>query len=100
MDGVVFGRHAVAAGGEHLNRLGAERAFLMVSGTLNRGTSEIENIRKAMGARCVGTFDEMPAHTPRAAVIAAANRAREAKADLIVTVGGGSITDGAKAVQL
>ena len=26
--------------------------------------------------------------------------AREAKADLIVTVGGGSITDGAKAVQL
>jgi len=33
-------------------------------------------------------------------VIAAANQARAAKADLIVTVGGGSITDGAKAVQL
>ena len=30
----------------------------------------------------------------------AANQARAAKADLIVTVGGGSITDGAKAVQL
>ena len=42
----------------------------------------------------------MPAHTPREAVIAAANQARAAKADLIVTVGGGSITDGAKAVQL
>ena len=42
----------------------------------------------------------MPAHTPRAAVIAAAEQAREAKADLIVTLGGGSITDGAKAVQL
>ena len=50
--------------------------------------------------RCAGTFDQMPAHTPRAAVVAAANQAREAKADLIVTVGGGSITDGAKAVQL
>jgi maleylacetate reductase len=42
----------------------------------------------------------MPAHTPREAVIAATNVAREAGADLIVTVGGGSITDGAKAVQL
>jgi maleylacetate reductase len=42
----------------------------------------------------------MPAHTPRSAVIAAADQARTARADLIVTVGGGSITDGAKAVQL
>ena len=100
MDEVVFGRHAPEAIVEQLDRLGARRAFLMVSGTLHRETSEIENIRQAMGTHCVGTFDRMPAHTPRAAVIAAANQAREAKADLIVTVGGGSITDGAKAVQL
>jgi maleylacetate reductase len=100
MDEVVFGRHATEAVVEQLDRLGARRAFLMVSGTLNRETPEIEKIREAMGERCVGTFDRMPAHTPRAAVVAAANQAREAKADLIVTVGGGSITDGAKAVQL
>jgi maleylacetate reductase len=42
----------------------------------------------------------MPPHTPREAVIAATAQARAANADLIVTVGGGSITDGAKAVQL
>jgi alcohol dehydrogenase class IV len=42
----------------------------------------------------------MPAHTPREAVIAAANQARDIGADLIVTIGGGSVTDGAKAVQL
>jgi maleylacetate reductase len=54
----------------------------------------------ALGPRCVGTFDAMPAHTPRAAVIAATEQARAAGADLIVTVGGGSITDGAKAVQI
>jgi alcohol dehydrogenase class IV len=45
-------------------------------------------------------FDRMPAHSPRAAVIEAAEMARAAKADLIVTIGGGSITDAAKAVQL
>src|SRR5206468_9367148 len=100
MDEVVFGRPASGAIVEQLDRLGAQRAFLMVSGTLNRETDEIEKIRRALGPRCVGTFDAMPPHTPRAAVIAAADQAREAGADLIVTVGGGSITDGAKAVQL
>ena len=100
MDEVVFGRPASEALIEQLNRLGSARAFLMVSGTLNRETDEIENIRRVLGPRCAGTFDAMPPHTPRAAVIAAADQARSANADIIVTIGGGSITDGAKAVQL
>jgi maleylacetate reductase len=100
MEEVVFGRPASEAIVEQMDRLGANRAFLMVSGTLNRETDEIEKIRRALGPRCVATFDAMPSHTPRAAVIVAADQARAANADLIVTVGGGSITDGAKAVQL
>jgi maleylacetate reductase len=100
MDEVVFGRPAAEAVVEQVDRLHAARVFLMVSGTLNRQTDEIEKIRKALGPRCVATFDAMPPHTPREAVIAAAEHARSSNADLIVTVGGGSITDGAKAVQL
>lgn len=100
MDEVVFGRPAAEAVVEQMDRLRTSRAFLMVSGTLNRETDEIEKIRNALGSRCVGTFSAMPPHTPREAVIAAAEQARAANADLIVTVGGGSITDGAKAVQL
>jgi maleylacetate reductase len=100
MDEVVFGHPAAEAIVAQMDRLGAARAFLMVSGTLNRQTGEIEKIRKALGSRCVATFDAMPPHTPREAVIAAAGQAEAAGADLIVTVGGGSITDGAKAVQL
>jgi len=100
MDEVVFGRPAAAAVAEQTRRLGSERVFLMVSGTLNRDTDEIGKIRAVLGNRCAGLFDKMPPHTPRSAVIAAAGMARAAKADLIVTVGGGSITDGAKAVQL
>jgi maleylacetate reductase len=100
MDEVVFGRPAAEAVAGQMTRLGAKRAFLMVSGTLNRQTGEVEKIRQALGSRYAGTFDAMPPHTPREAVIAAAGQAREAGADLIITVGGGSITDGAKAVQL
>jgi maleylacetate reductase len=100
MDEVVFGRPAAEAVAGQMDRLGLSRALLMVSGTLNRQTDEINKIRKSLGSRCAATFDAMPPHTPREAVIAAAGQARAAGADLIVTVGGGSITDGAKAVQL
>ena len=100
MDEVVFGQPAAEAVAGQMDRLHLSRAFLMVSGTLNRNTDEIEKIRKRLGHRYVGSFDAMPPHTPREAVVAAAEQARAASADIIVTVGGGSITDGAKAVQL
>ncbi|MEM9358354.1 MAG: iron-containing alcohol dehydrogenase [Pseudomonadota bacterium] len=100
MDEVAFGQPAAEAIGDIVTRLGAERVFLMVSGTVNRTTDEIEKVKSALGNKCVGVFDSMPPHTPRSAVITATEMARNASADLIVTLGGGSITDGAKAVQL
>jgi len=100
MDEVVFGRPAAEVVAEQARRLGAERVFVMASGTLNRTTDEVVKIRRALGNRFAGLFNQMPPHTPRRAVIEAAAMAREAGADLIVTIGGGSVTDGAKAVQL
>jgi len=100
MEVVVFGRPAAEMVAEEVLRRGAERVFLMASGTLNRTTDEIAKIRRALGNRFAGLFDRMPPHTPRRAVIEAAAAALEAGADLIATIGGGSVTDGAKAVQL
>lgn len=100
MDEVLFGVPAAQAVAEQARRLDAQRVFLMVSGTLHRETDEIDKVRRALGNCCAGIFDRMPPHTPRRAVIEAAELAREAGADLIATIGGGSITDGAKAVQL
>src|SRR6201995_3578443 len=100
MDEVVFGKPAAEAVVEQMDRLGAQRAFLMVSGTLRRETDAVENISRALGGRCAAIFDAMPAHTPREAVIAAAEPARKANADIIVTIGGGSPPEGAKAGQL
>jgi maleylacetate reductase len=100
MDEVVFGTPAAKAIADLVRRMGAERVFLMVSGTLNRETPEIERVRAALGTRCAAVFDRVPPHTPRQAVVEATETARAAVADLIVTVGGGSVTDAAKAVQL
>jgi maleylacetate reductase len=53
-----------------------------------------------LGNCLAGVCAEIGAHTPRSDVVAAANTAREAGADLIVTLGGGSVTDAAKMVAL
>src|ERR1700704_2475262 len=100
MEAVTFGRPAAESVAEEARRAGADRVFLMTSGTLNRATDEIAKVRRTLGNRCAGVFDHMPPPTPRHAVIEAAAMAREAGADLIATIGGGSVTDGAKAVQL
>lgn len=100
MEEVIFGTPAGEAAPALVDRLGASRVFIMCSGTLNRETSAVSDVAAALGDRVVGVFDQMPAHTPREAVIAATSAAREAGADLILTFGGGSVTDGAKAVQL
>ncbi|MBD0274146.1 MAG: iron-containing alcohol dehydrogenase [Acetobacteraceae bacterium] len=100
MDEVIFGTPVAQAVADLARRAGAKRVLLMVSGTLNRETPEIERVRAALGSRCAAVFDRMRPHTPRQAVIEATEAARAAGADLIVTVGGGSVTDAAKAVQL
>ncbi|XP_028415522.1 dehydrogenase FUM7-like [Dendronephthya gigantea] len=42
----------------------------------------------------------MRLHSPREDILAAASAARSAKADLLISIGGGSVTDGTKAVNL
>ncbi len=100
MEEVIFGIPAAEAVADLARRAGAQSVLLMASGTLNRETQEVTRVREALGNACAGVFDRVPAHTPRGAVIAATEMARQAKADLIVTIGGGSVTDAAKAVQL
>lgn len=100
MEKVLFGHGAAEAVKAEAIRLGAERVFLLVSRTLNQETSEVEKLRRALGNVYCGTHDDMPAHSPREAVVDCANAMRDAKADLLVSFGGGSTTDGGKAVTI
>ena len=100
MERVYFGRSFDDAVMEEVERLDARRVFLLVSNTLNRKTDEIEKVRSRLGTRYAATFDEMPAHIPRDAVLRAAAVARDAGTDLVLTIGGGSVTDAGKNVVL
>ncbi len=81
-------------------RSGAQRVFTVASKTLSRKTDVIAQIRAALGSHDVGLFDECREHTPLESVIACAEAARDAKPDLILTVGGGTPIDTVKLVQL
>jgi alcohol dehydrogenase class IV len=80
--------------------LGARRVFLLAGGHLRRDTDEIAKIEAALGDAHAATWSGIAAHAPRADVLAAANAARAADADLIVTIGGGSVTDAGKIVAM
>jgi len=99
-DRVVWGRPAAEAIVAEADRRAAQRVFIVTSRTLNRKTDAIEGIRTALGARCVGTFDECVEHTPRESVIAAAQAARAARPDLVLTVGGGTTIDTVKVMLI
>ena len=100
MDRVIYGQSFTEALAAERARMGAGRVFLMAGGTLARETGLVDDARAALGNHLAGVWTQMPAHTPRVDVVAAANAARAAGADLLVTLGGGSVTDAAKMVGM
>lgn len=100
MDFCIYGKPTAVAVREEAERLDAKRVFLIVSRTLNTTTDEIEKVQAALGDRHVGTFDGVPQHTTRGAVVKAAAFALDAQADLVVAIGGGSVVDAAKIVLM
>ncbi len=100
MESVVFGKPFAEALAQEVDRVDARAVFVLASGTLSRETDFLERLRQMLGNRFAGFCAKIGAHTPRTDVVAAANSARESGADLIVTLGGGSVTDAAKMVGL
>jgi maleylacetate reductase len=100
MESVVFGTRFADALAQEVDRLDARAVFILASGTLARETDYVDRLRQMLGNRFAGVCAKIGAHTPRTDVVAAANMAREAGADLLVTLGGGSVTDAAKMVGL
>ncbi len=98
---VVFGSPAPEAVVAEAAHFDAKRVF--VTSTRSLGAlpdGPLQRIERALGGRHCGTFSTISAHSPREDVIAAASAARAANAELIVAIGGGSVIDASKVVQL
>lgn len=98
---IVFGQPLEEAIAAEAKRYGARRIFLTSTRSLARlDNGPLQRAQRALGDACVGTHSEISSHSPREDVIAGAQKARAAKADLLVAIGGGSVIDATKAMLM
>ncbi|GLZ53804.1 maleylacetate reductase [Actinomycetospora sp. NBRC 106378] len=91
---VVFGAGSLDRLAEEVERLGRSR-ILVLAGARHRA-----RIEAVLGELAVGTFEGAAMHTPVAVTEKALTVLREADADCVVAVGGGSATGLAKALAV
>jgi alcohol dehydrogenase class IV len=84
--------------GDEAGRAGARRAFVVCGQTVANGTNLLDRVSSALGDRLAGVFDRVEAGSPVPSVQQGAMMARDAEADLIVAVGGGSAVVTARAI--
>jgi alcohol dehydrogenase len=96
LERVVFGAGSVARLGDELDRLGASRAVVVTGRTLG-ASPLLERVRGALGRRCVHVFSGARQHVPSSAVRELLGAVDTARADCLVSFGGGSPIDAAKA---
>ena len=98
---IVFGVAAGEAVVAEAGRIGAKRIFVTSTRSLaQKEGGPLQRIERALGPTHVGTFATIGSHSPREDVVAGAAAARAAGADLLVAVGGGSVIDATKGMQL
>jgi len=100
LDRVHFGIPAAEALQQEIAQRASERVVIVTSRTLNRTTSVVTDLAHTLGNLVVGIFDQCVEHTPRDSVIALAAFLREARADLVVSLGGGTVIDTVKIALL
>lgn len=85
---------------EAVDRVGAKRAFVVCSRSVNRRTDTVARIAAALGEHFAGVFDETEKDSTYASVVAATAAAKEARADLLIAVGGGSVVVATRVVAI
>jgi alcohol dehydrogenase class IV len=98
LERVLFGPGSLNELAGEVDRLGSKRAFLITGRSLSERSDLVERVSSLLGEQLVGVFAEIRQHTPGSDVERAARAAHAARADLLLSLGGGSPIDGAKAV--
>ncbi|MDO8687766.1 MAG: iron-containing alcohol dehydrogenase [Dehalococcoidales bacterium] len=97
---VVFGLGAVKKLREKVDECGGKRAFVITGRTIATKTDLLERVKKVLGNKYTGVYSKVQQHVPRQCVIEGAKMAREAKADILIALGGTSPSDAAKGMNL
>lgn len=96
---IIFGINSVKDVGAEVDHLKCSRAFIVTDKGVE-AAGLVEKVQKALGNRFVGMYDECPQDSGYHIANQAAEMAREAGADCLVSVGGGSVIDTAKGMAI
>src|SRR5680860_130993 len=100
MQKVSFGPASLDQLPVEVNRLGAQRAFLITGRSIATKTNLIERIGGLLGESLAGVFSDVQQHVPSASVIRAAEQVDAQRADILLSLGGGSAIDTARGVAI
>ncbi|KAI1075338.1 putative Fe-containing alcohol dehydrogenase [Whalleya microplaca] len=78
----------------------ASRIYVICSGSLARNTGYLDDLKQKLGGKLAGARIGMKPHSHWDEILSIVAEARACDADLLVTLGGGSLTDAAKVVSL
>ena len=97
---LIAGANAARSVAEESAKFGAQRVFVIASQSVIDDSSLARELTTVLGPRLVGLHTGIAAHAPQQDILQAATAARAAKADMLVSVGGGTPIDSTKIVQL
>lgn len=95
---VIWGEEFSRACVAEVSRLGGNRIAIISSPSLRKATASADRLSEVLGPKAVLLFDELEPHTPHTQVVAFADEVKAARADLIISLGGGTPIDTAKVV--
>lgn len=78
----------------------AERVYIIASASLARNTDNLEELLSALSAKFFGCRRGMTPHGLWSEVLEVTKQAKEANAEIIATIGAGSLTGAAKIIAL
>ncbi len=95
---IIFGAGSLTHLADEVRRVGGQRVLLITGNSLATQSDVVTRIEQVLGSLHVGTFSSIRQHSPKGDVTQAAEQARTLKANVLVSVGGGSPIDATKAV--
>lgn len=81
-----------------VDRTRAQRAFIVCGSSIATKTDLLDRIKTNLGDKYAGVFDQVRVSSPLPSVLEGTRAARDARADLIIAVGGGSAMVTARAI--
>lgn len=97
---ILFGAGSAQRIGEDLRDFGVKRALVIVGRSLGRGRDVLPRLLEALQDFDPVVFEGAARHSPIDRVEATAEAVREAKADVLISLGGGSAVDVAKGASM